>query len=119
MLILALFQPFQTSAVVVGGALRGAGDTRYVAKVMLICVAIIRPVLSFTAVTVITRFFTPLTTQVAHSSASWLNVIDYWTNQIPVFALMGAWSASLIDMIVRMRSMLHRFNSGKWHNIKL
>ena len=119
MLILALFQPFQTSAVVVGGALRGAGDTRYVAKVMLVCVAIIRPVLSFTAVTVITRFFTPLTTQVAHSSASWLNVIDYWTNQIPVFALMGAWSASLIDMIVRMRSMLHRFNSGKWHNIKL
>ena len=32
---------------------------------------------------------------------------------------MGAWCASLVDMIVRMSCVLRRFNSGKWHNIQV
>lgn len=42
MLILALFQPFQTSSVVMSGA-RAARAYKYVAKVMLVCVTGIRP----------------------------------------------------------------------------
>ena len=32
---------------------------------------------------------------------------------------MGAWFASLVDMIVRMTCVPRRFNSGKWHNIQV
>ena len=119
MLILALFQPFQTSSVVMSGALRGAGDTKYVAKVMLVCVTGIRPVLSFLAVYVITHFFTPLVSELPSTALSSLAIFDHWTNQIPIVALMGAWCASLVDMIVRMSCVLRRFNSGKWHNIQV
>ncbi|MBS5585529.1 MAG: MATE family efflux transporter [Clostridiales bacterium] len=119
MLILALFQPFQTSSVVMSGALRGAGDTKYVAKVMLVCVTGIRPVLSFLAVYVITHFFTPLVSELPSTALSSLTIFDHWTNQIPIVALMGAWCASLVDMIVRMSCVLRRFNSGKWHNIQV
>ena len=34
-------------------------------------------------------------------------------------ALMGCWSAALIDMIVRMILMLKRYRGGKWHDIKV
>ena len=89
MLIVAVFQPFQTSSVVISGCLRGAGDTKYVARVMLLCVAIIRPVLAF----VLVRFF--------H------------------VGLIGAWTASLVDMIIRLTCVYIRFNSCKWFNIKV
>ena len=96
MLIVALLQPLQMLSVITSGALRGAGDTKYVARMMLICVAIIRPVLAFAAIRLIIRF-----------SGS-----DEW-------ALLGAWSASLIDMAIRMYLSMRRFNSGVWHNIKV
>jgi len=89
MLVVALFQPFQTSAVVYSGCLRGAGDTKYVARVMLICVALIRPVCAFLAVNVL------------HMN------------------LIGAWMASLIDMTLRMLLVVRRFGGGKWHEIKV
>ena len=89
MLIVAVFQPFQTSSVVISGCLRGAGDTRYVARVMLLCVAIIRPILALILVKV-------------------FNV-----------GLMGAWAASLVDMIIRLTCVYIRFNSCKWFNIKV
>ncbi|MDO4547442.1 MAG: MATE family efflux transporter [Clostridia bacterium] len=94
MIVVAVFQPFQTASVVISGALRGAGDNRYVAKVMLLCVAIIRPVCAMAAVYLL---------------GTVLNLGD--------MALIGAWSASLIDMVIRMTLMYRRFNSGKWQEI--
>ena len=89
MLMVAIFQPFQTSSVVLSGCLRGSGDTRFVARVMILCVAIIRPTLAFILV------------KVFH------------------VGLIGAWSASLIDMIIRLTLVYLRFNSCKWFNIKV
>jgi len=89
MLMVAAFQPMQTSAVVISGALRGAGDTRYVAAVMLLCVALIRPVFTYVGIHFIG------------------------------LGLFGAWSASLIDMAFRLTAVYKRFNSGKWASIRV
>ena len=87
--MVALFQPFQTSSVVISGCLRGAGDNRFVAVVMLICVTFLRPLLSLAAI------------HVLH------------------LGLMGAWAASLVDMSVRMICVYKRFSSAKWFDIKV
>ena len=89
MLIVALFQPFQMSSVVISGCLRGAGDNRFVAVVMIICVACLRPL------------FAVLAVYALH------------------LGLIGAWMASLIDMTIRMVLVMRRFESGKWHTIKV
>lgn len=96
MIVVAAMQPFQTSAVVSTGALRGAGDTRYVAFSMILTVVGMRPLLSFGAVTLIGK-----------------------TLELPELALIGAWCVALLDMITRMVLMLRRYNGGKWHAIKL
>lgn len=89
MIMVALFQPFQTSSVVISGCLRGAGDNRFVARIMLVCVTFIRPLLSLLAI--------------------------YRLN----FGLMGAWAASLVDMSIRLLCVYTRFNSAKWFDIKV
>lgn len=89
MIMVALFQPFQTSSVVISGCLRGAGDNRFVARIMLVCVTLIRPLLSLLAI--------------------------YRLN----FGLMGAWAASLVDMSIRLLCVYTRFNSAKWFDIKV
>ncbi len=94
MLLVALFQPFQTSAVVISGALRGAGDNKYVALVMMVCVSILRPVLAVIAINLLTHIF-----------------------RRPDIALIGCWAGSLIDMILRLILVYRRFNGGKWHAI--
>lgn len=96
MLIVAAFQLFQTSSVVMSGALRGAGDTRYVARVSLLTVAVMRPGLAF-------LFSYVLGTVLGH----------------PQIALLGCWAASLLDMVTRMTLCLRRFNGGKWHDIRV
>ncbi len=96
MLMVAIFQPFQTSSVVISGALRGAGDTKYVARVMTLCVAIIRPTLAILSIRLLTEHF---------------GRAD--------IALLGAWGASIIDMIIRLTLVYCRFNGGKWHDIKV
>jgi len=96
MIIVAAFQPFQTSAVVISGALRGAGDTKYVARVMLLTVTCMRPLIGLLAVYVI-------------GTRMGLNEL----------ALLGCWGASLVDMITRMTLCMRRFNSGKWHDIRV
>lgn len=96
MLMVAAFQPFQTSSVVISGALRGAGDTKYVAVVMMVCVTLIRPLLSMLAIYVLQSYF-----------------------NMPEISLLGAWGASIVDMIVRLISVYRRFNGGKWHDIKV
>ena len=89
LLMVALFQLVQTSGVVVSGCLRGAGDNLYVAMVMMICVVGIRPILSLFAI------------HVLH------------------IGLVGTWSASLIDMCIRLTLVYRRFSSGKWQSIKI
>jgi putative MATE family efflux protein len=89
LIMVALFQPLQTSSVVISGCLRGAGDNMHVALVMIICVVGIRPTLAALAI------------YVFH------------------FGIYGAWGASLIDMAIRLTLMYKRFNSGKWQTKKV
>ena len=118
MLIVALFQPLQMLSVITSGALRGAGDTKYVARVMLICVAIIRPTLAFSAIWLITRYFTPVYAEAAFAGAA--ATLTYWlAYEAPEWALLGAWAASLVDMALRMGLVMKRFNGGQWHSIKV
>ncbi|MDR1542364.1 MAG: MATE family efflux transporter [Clostridiales bacterium] len=89
MLMVALFQPVQMQSVVTSGCLRGAGDNLYVAMIMIICVVVIRPILSCIAIFAFG------------------------------FGLFGAWSASLVDMTIRMSLMYRRFNSNVWQTKKV
>ena len=89
LLILAVTQIFQTTSVVITGCLRGAGDTKFVAKVMIICVTILRPLIAFTAI------------HLLH------------------FGLYGAWIATLLDTATRMICVYIRFASSKWAEIKV
>lgn len=89
MIVVAVFQPFQTTSVVISGCLRGAGDTRFVALIFMLCITIIRPCACLLAVYVL----------------KW--------------GLVGAWCASLLDMSLRMICVYIRFSSFKWANIKV
>ena len=89
LLMVALFQVPQMSSVVLSGCLRGSGDNLFVAVAMMICVVGVRPTLSLFAV------------HVLH------------------MGLVGAWSASLIDMSLRLTLVFRRFSGGKWHNKKV
>ncbi|MBE6878084.1 MAG: MATE family efflux transporter [Ruminococcaceae bacterium] len=86
-LIIILF--FQIDQVITSGCLKGAGDTKYVAKVAFISVAIIRPLFSFV-------FCYPL---------GW--------------GLIGAWIGTLCDQLCRNLLNTTRFKSGKWSQIKI
>ena len=96
MVVVGIMQPFQTSSLVSSGALRGAGDTRYVALAMILTVVVMRPTLSLLAIYVMGDLmgFTEM-------------------------ALVGVWCMALLDMITRMILMLRRYNGGKWHAIQL
>ena len=96
MVVLGLVQPLQMLSVVAAGALRGAGDVRYTARVMLITVTLIRPILALSGVYV---------------AGTLLGRSD--------IALTAAWCATLCDMSVRMVLMLRRYKSGEWHKIKV
>ncbi len=96
MVVLGMIQPLQMISVVASGALRGAGDVKYTARVMLLTVAVIRPLLSWLGVWI---------------AGSLLNMQD--------LALILAWSATLCDMTVRAILMLRRYESAKWHDIKV
>ncbi|MCL2519025.1 MAG: MATE family efflux transporter, partial [Oscillospiraceae bacterium] len=89
MLISAFIQIFQTSSTVITGCLRGSGDTKFVAITMIICVTLLRPILSLIAI----------------------NVLG--------LGLHGAWFATLIDIIVRFICSYLRFSSSKWTKIKV
>ncbi|MBP7401556.1 MAG: MATE family efflux transporter [Clostridia bacterium] len=89
MIIVAIFQPFQTSSVVISGCLRGAGDTRFVAMTMMACVTVIRP------------------------------LVTYLMIYVFKIGLAGAWLAMLFDMILRLSACYWRFSSGKWFDIKV
>ncbi|MCL2171572.1 MAG: MATE family efflux transporter [Defluviitaleaceae bacterium] len=89
LLIAAFILPFQTSQIVMAGSLRGSGDTRFVAITMLICVALVRPLVSVLLVFVIG------------------------------LGIQGAWYAIIVDQILRLVLLYGRFSSGKWTKIKV
>lgn len=89
MIVMAFMSPVQTVSVVIGGTLRGAGDTKFVAISSLISIGIIRP----------------LTT--------WLFCYPMG------FGIIGAWFAFMTDQILRLLINSIRFNTGKWTKIKL
>ena len=88
-LILAIIMPIQTTQLVMGGSLRGAGDTKYVALTMILSVGILRPLAGFI-------FAFPLG-----------------------FGVVGAWIAIIFDQIARLAMLASRFMGGKWINSKI
>jgi len=88
-LILACILPLQTTQLVMGGSLRGAGDTKYVALTMLIAVGAMRPFLG------------------------WLMVMPLG------WGLTGAWIAMVFDQGARLVMLCTRFVSGKWMKVKV
>ncbi|MBR4703857.1 MAG: MATE family efflux transporter [Oscillospiraceae bacterium] len=89
MIYVAILQPFQCNQFILGGSLRGAGDTRFTALVMLITIVGIRTVLAWLLVT----------------------LLD--------LGLTGAWIAVSADQITRSFIILGRYNRGKWKKIRL
>ena len=96
MIVVGVFQPFQMLSIVASGALRGAGDVKYSARVMALTVMLMRPTLSLLCV--------------------WLIGTVMGRTDI---ALVGAWLASLMDMITRTVLFMRRYRSGSWHHIRV
>lgn len=94
MLIVALIQPFQMVGTVGSGALRGAGDVKYTARIMALTVALMRPILAISAVFLLKKY--------GNSTV-----------------LAGIWFASLGDILTRMILILRRYRNGKWMDIKV
>jgi len=88
-MILIFILPIQTTQIVMGGSLRGAGDVRFVAMTMFITVGVLRPLGGFLLVY-------PLG-----------------------LGLVGAWIAVIIDQAARLVMLFLRFSSGKWIREKL
>jgi len=89
MIILGALQPFQSIQFVIGGVLRGAGDTKSTAIIMFITVVIIRTIMGYIFV----------------------NVLQ--------LGLFGAWVAISADQVMRGVLIWFRYNQGKWKKIKL
>lgn len=86
---IAVCAPGQISQVIYNGALRGAGDTKYVAFTSAICIGIVRPLSAYI-------FCYPV---------GW--------------GLFGAWVSLLLDQYMRLGFSMHRFISGAWQKIKV
>ena len=89
MIYVAILQPFQANQFILGGSLRGAGDTKFTAMVMLITIVGIRTALAYVLVTLMQT------------------------------GLTGAWIALCADQIARSFIIMARYNRGKWKKIKL
>ena len=87
--ILSVIILFQIVQVIVVGALRGAGDVKFVATLSLVSVSIVRPALTY--------------------------VFAYGLG----FGLTGAWMSVLVDQIMRFVISQVRFNSATWTKIKV
>lgn len=88
-IILAVIILFQIVQVIVVGALRGAGDVKFVATLSLISVSIVRPGLTY--------------------------LFAYGLG----FGLTGAWMSVLVDQMIRFAISQHRFNGASWTKIKV
>ena len=88
-ILIAASQPIQTDQFITSGGLRGAGDTKYAAFVIFICVLGVRTILALLLI----------------------NVFK--------FGLWGAWIALVADQMLRTVLMALRYHSGKWKNMTL
>ena len=86
----------QNGRVISSGALRGAGDVKFVAACALLSVAILRPVLTY-------LFCYPVANLFPGSQ----------------IAVIGPWIAFLLDAVIRDRLLMRRLKQGKWLDIKL
>lgn len=89
MIIMAMMSPVQTVSVVIGGTLRGAGDTKFVAYSSLISIGIVRPLTTW-------LFCYPLG-----------------------FGILGAWFSFMTDQCLRFLINSWRFKTGKWTKIRI
>lgn len=89
MKIIAIIQPFQSSAFAISGGLRGAGDTVSTLIVTMFGVIVIRLTLAYILI----------------------NIVG--------LGLVGAWLAMLFDQIVRWIGISIRYRTGKWKEIQL
>lgn len=89
MIIIAFTTHAQTSQTVYNGCLRGAGDTKFVALISFISIALIRPALAW--------------------------ILCFPAN----LGLKGAWIALFADQTMRYILGKKRFDSGKWTKIKI
>ncbi|HPE16371.1 MAG TPA: MATE family efflux transporter [Oscillospiraceae bacterium] len=87
--IVALIQPLHASQFILAGALRGAGDTRFVAIISFVTILVVRPVL---AAVMIFGFDMGLT---------------------------GAWLALATDQLLRATLTIWRYRSAKWKQIRI
>ena len=87
MLLIAASQPLQATQFIVSGGLRGAGDTRYTAFVVMITTLGVRSILAVLLVT----------------------ILDW--------GLWGAWIALMLDQVLRTVLMVARYNTAKWVQI--
>lgn len=87
--IIALVQPFQSSQLILAGALRGAGDTFWPLVATFFGVLLIRVVIAHILV----------------------NIFGY--------GLVGAWIAVFIDQFIRWVFVYARYRTGKWKHIKI
>lgn len=89
LMFVAFMQPFQSSQFIIAGGLRGAGDTRSIAIIVMLTTLGVRTGFAVLAVNVF-----------------------HW-------GLYGAWAALVADQLLRSLLVLMRFNSGKWKTIKV
>ncbi len=89
MIFVGLISIFQIQQVLFSGCLRGAGDTKYMAKISFITIAIIRPVFSY--------------------------ILIYPLG----VGLLGAWIVVLFDQILRFVFSATRFYGQKWCKVEL
>ena len=87
LVVIALSQPIQSAQFIVSGGLRGAGDTKFTAFVIMITTLGVRSILAVLLVTVM-----------------------HW-------GLWGAWIALMADQCLRSGLMIWRYNSCKWMDI--
>jgi len=85
----AFAMPMMGTSNTLAGALRGAGDTRWVFIFMTLCIWLVRLPVAF------------LLAQVAHLGAA------------------GAWTGAVLDINVRGALAWWRFATGKWKTIKI
>ena len=84
LLFVAFVQPFQSSQLILAGAMRGAGDTKFVAYITAFTMLVVRPVIA------------ALLIYVFH------------------MGIMGAWYALAADQLIRTLLVFMRYHSGKW-----
>ncbi len=89
LMFVAFVQPFQSSQFILSGALRGAGDTKSIAKIIFLTVLLVRP-----------------------SLALILIYLFHW-------GLEGAWVALVCDQLLRTMLVWRRYKSGKWKIIRV